>query len=314
MLIGAAMVAAGAGTVALGAGLSRYGRRHTARVIECPAQLVDHSFVLFLRPFEEDPRLYKVRRAASKSLRVQMTVPVSGTVEEGMVRQFRRRFGRVVAVGQPGERLPLPGADRFYLPLDDWQPVVSDLIGRARLVIIIAGTGPGTLWELTEAARLLRPEQLLLLVYGDEEAYRRFQEALPQAFAERARKLRSEEKAAALAPDLPDYPPLHDPTADGTLTGLQGIIHFDSAWTPTFVRCDRTAVKALTAAGTAWKIHRNQIKPVLDRVEQRLPAKPPTHLPGTPDKRRRDGHKHPPAGKPQGSAGGEAPRTDGSAD
>ncbi|MEJ8653583.1 hypothetical protein WKI65_37450 [Streptomyces sp. MS1.AVA.3] len=80
-----------------------------------------------------------------------------------MVRQFRRRFGRVVAVGQPGERLPLPGADRFYLPLDDWQPVVSDLIGRARLVILIAGTGPGTLWELTEAARLLRPEQLLLL-------------------------------------------------------------------------------------------------------------------------------------------------------
>ncbi|MER6308674.1 hypothetical protein [Streptomyces sp. NPDC001657] len=301
------MIVAGAGVVAVGARMSRYGRRHTARIIERPAQLADESFVLFLRPFEEDQKLYKVRLASSRSLRASMTTPVSSTYEEGMVRLLRRRFGPVVAVGQPGEKLPLPGADRFYLPLDDWQPVVSDLIGRARLVVLIPGTSPGALWELTEAARLLKPVQLLLFVYGDETSYRRFQDAVPQAFVDRAEQLRSEGKVPATAPDFPDYPPLHDPTADGTMLGLQGIIHFDSTWTPRFVRCDRTAVKTLTWAGLPHKIYRKQLKPIFERVEQELPGEASSRFLG---RRRLEARRRVRVRRPGGGIEGGVPRSD----
>ncbi|MGW7521799.1 hypothetical protein ACWGJ2_40165, partial [Streptomyces sp. NPDC054796] len=202
------------------------------------------------------------------------------TYEEEMVWTFRRRFGRLVAVGQPGERLPLPGAQRFYLPLHGWQPVVSELIGRARLVVLVAGTGPGTLWELTEAVRLLTPEQLLPLVMGDERAYRRFQEAVPGAFAERAQQLRAEGTEPVPAPVFPDYPSLHDPMFSGTLLGLQGIIHFDSAWVPTVTRVDVTAVRALTSTGRVLKTQRKQLRPVLTHVARRLPGEAPSRLTG----------------------------------
>lgn len=90
------MIAAGAGTVALGAGLSRYGRRHTARLIECPAQLMDQSFALFLRPFaargaRADDQTYRraLRRGIWHGLRCReaalgfyAAAPVSAVVAE----------------------------------------------------------------------------------------------------------------------------------------------------------------------------------------------------------------------------------------
>lgn len=48
-----------------------------------------------------------------------------------MVWQFRS-LGRVIAVGQPGEHLPQIGAERGYLPLDDWKDTVSNLIQGTR--------------------------------------------------------------------------------------------------------------------------------------------------------------------------------------
>ncbi|MBQ0986798.1 hypothetical protein KBZ10_20230 [Streptomyces sp. F63] len=290
LLTGIAMIAAGAVAVALGARLSRHGRRHTARIIERPEELADNSFVLFLRPFEEDRKLYEVKAANTRSLRARYSAPISRTYEEEIVWSLRRRFGRVVAVGRPGERLPLPGAHRFYLPLDDWQPVVSDLIGRARLVVLVAGTGPGTLWELTEAVRLLPPGQLLLLVFGDEAAYRRFQECVPEVFADRAEELRREGGEPVPAPAFPDYPPLCDPATGITQRGLRGIIHFGPDWTPAFVRYDFTAVRALTLTGKLLKAKRTQLDPVLRRTEQGLPEAVPPRRAGVrwPVQRRRD--------------------------
>ncbi|MER8073779.1 hypothetical protein ABTZ59_36775 [Streptomyces sp. NPDC094034] len=65
------------------------------------------------------------------------------TQEDFLVRQFKG-LGRVIAVGQPDERLPLLGAERGYLPVDNWQDTVSDMIQGAHVVMMSAAPGPGT--------------------------------------------------------------------------------------------------------------------------------------------------------------------------
>ncbi|WP_143064610.1 hypothetical protein [Streptomyces colonosanans] len=274
-LIGILMIAAGLMAVFMGARLSRYGRRHTARVIKDPVELPDRAFTLFLRPFEDDKFLYGVKSASTRSLRRRLETPVSRTREEVLVWTFRRRFGRIVAVGQPGERLPLPGAHRFYLPLNNWKPVVSDLVKRARLVILVAGTGPGTLWELTEVVRLLPPERLLVLVLSDEAGYERFREAVPKSFENRAKELRDSGDLPVTAPPFPEYPALRDPDTPTKWIGLQGLIHFSSSWQPTFTRADPTAVWALTLQGRVRKVHRRQILPVLKRTAENTASTTP---------------------------------------
>lgn len=265
---GLLMIAGGMAAVVAGSRLARHGRRHTARVIEQPEMLPDQKFTLFLRPFDVDKPLNRVMPAARVSLRERVTHTSGRTYEEDLARLLRRRFGRVVAVGMPGERLPLPGASRFYLPLAEWQAPVSDLIGRARIVALIVGASEGTLWELTECVRLLRPEQLLLLVYADEVVpeYERFRLAVPEAFEKRSRDLVAEGLEPVRAPEFPPFPPMHNPNSLVRMTGLQGLVHFDTAWQPTVVRCDHSAYWSLTLMGRQFKVYRRRILPVLKRL------------------------------------------------
>ncbi|MEU6867521.1 hypothetical protein ABZ924_30505 [Streptomyces sp. NPDC046876] len=258
--------------------LARHGRRHTTRVLRSAAQLEDRRFVLYLRPFYGDRVTVQQSSAFGEghsSLSTVMSAglqePRSMTLEEGIVRSFRR-FGRVAAVGQPGESLPLPGADKLYLPLNDWKPVVSDLIGRARLVILVAGPGPGTLWEFTEAVRLLPPSRLVLLVLAEPRpslidpppSYEAFREALPAAFAARGEDL--------APPVLPDCPPPARPKKLTWEPGLHAVVRFCGEGSAEYSRLDPTAVRALTYQGVARGIHRRQLRPLLREIENSLPS------------------------------------------
>ncbi|WP_329334336.1 hypothetical protein OG866_12840 [Streptomyces sp. NBC_00663] len=270
---GLLMIAGGMAAVVAGSRLARHGRRHTARVLERPEELPDRRFTLYLRPFDVDHALNRVMQAPRASLRERVTHTSGRTFEEALARGLRRRFGRVVAVGKPGERLPLPGADRFYLPLAEWQAPVSALIGRARVVALVTGSSAGTLWELTECMRLLPPERLLLLVFSDEVEYEEFRAAVPAAFEERSRELVGEgsvgEGSVPLrTPVFPAYPPLHNPQSLVRGTGLQGLIHFDAAWQPTFTRCDYTRFWTLTLMGRQMKMERRMVRPVLRRLAE----------------------------------------------
>ncbi|WP_158702002.1 hypothetical protein [Kitasatospora sp. MMS16-BH015] len=124
------------------------------------------------------------------------------THEESLVRRFRR-FGRVIAIGRPGEPLPLPGASRAYLPLDDWQDTVSELIGHAHLVLLSVGPGPGTVWEYTETLRRLPPTRLVLLVYCAPEVYDAFRTAVTEEYARRSA---TEPGPWPPLPELPPFP------------------------------------------------------------------------------------------------------------
>ncbi|WP_052440839.1 hypothetical protein [Streptacidiphilus anmyonensis] len=201
---------------AIGRRLAVRGGQRCTDLIDSLDPLPDPRYVLYLRPFTNDI-----------------------TLAQALVRRFAR-FGRVVAVGRPGERPPPVGALRGQLPRDDWQGPVSTLIAGAHVVLMAAGPGPGTVWEFTEAVRLLDPARLVLLIYCDAETYDRFRGAVA---AEYRRRLNAEppdpDRPWPLLPPLPDYP---GPVRPGRTAGarwdlvLKGVVVFAPDWTAGFIR------------------------------------------------------------------------------
>lgn len=145
--------------------------------------------MLYLRAFGRDRELgatQPVRGVWAWTLTLVGLTSVDSqrTWEERIVLPFLR-LGRVISVGEPGEPLPRLGAARFYLPHANWRSTVSEAIRRSRLVVMVASVGPdesaeGTLWEYTEAVRLLPAEQLVLIVLDDRDGYDRSGDSRPR--------------------------------------------------------------------------------------------------------------------------------------
>ncbi|MEV7283023.1 hypothetical protein AB0O01_00380 [Streptomyces sp. NPDC093252] len=270
-------VLGGGALLAGGRRLARYGRSHTQRVIGSLDQFAGQPFVLYLRPFHADAvtmqqgAAFHPNSSVSSFLRLGLEDPRSVTFEEGIVRLFRS-VGQVVAVGQPGEKLPLPGAAKLYLPLNDWQPVVGDLIAKARLIVLIAGPGPGTLWEFTEAVRLAEPIRLVLLVLNEPvqtpaeppPAYEAFRRALPAAFSERG--------MTQPGPPLPDCPALARPEKLTWLPGIDGLVRFAGDGTPEYVRFDPTALRSRGRMSQLRQMNQHILRPALKKIEEALLA------------------------------------------
>jgi hypothetical protein len=130
--------------------------------LDAESILSDHKpHVLYLRSFRSDPSFPNYDGVA--------------TMEERLA-DVLQPFGDLVAIGQPGERLPKPGAARMYASEEEWKEVVKRQILAARLVIIRAGEGKNLLWELKQAVETLNPQKLLILVLDmkakDYESFR----------------------------------------------------------------------------------------------------------------------------------------------
>lgn len=67
---------------------------------------------------------------------------------EELVAQWSDVDGMLVAIGKPGERYPLLGATRTYVPDRDWQRVVARAVGNAGAILLLAGSTAGLGWEL----------------------------------------------------------------------------------------------------------------------------------------------------------------------
>ncbi|GAB7035493.1 hypothetical protein AB0G35_24860 [Streptomyces sp. NPDC021749] len=243
--------------------ISRHGRRYLTPVIHSVADLSDDPFVLYLRPFAADPD------GASMAQQPEVPWPPVGfitsgrTLEEQLGRLFRE-FGVLIAVGQPGEQLPYAGAHRIYLPLDDWQDTVRELMLRARLVVLVAGPGAGTIWEYLEAIRLLPPCRLLLAVYHGPEIYEAFRRLSATAFGQQQGALSSRRGASGLPPALPDYP---EPTDSGTRDyPLKGVVHFDAEWGAHFLRFDPAKGSVIRSRAATSRVVRKALRPVLKAI------------------------------------------------
>jgi hypothetical protein len=111
--------------------------------------------ILYLRTFDDDNE--ESRNPDSGGM-------IFGTYEERLIRAMRR-YGPVVAIGRPGERLPPLGAARMYADAD-WKRTVSELAAKARLVVLRPAATEAVLWEATTAARVAGGDKVALYVRG----------------------------------------------------------------------------------------------------------------------------------------------------
>jgi hypothetical protein len=208
---------------------------------------------------------------------------------EGRIARLFWRFGRVVAVGRPGEPLPPIGAGRFYLPADSqgwkepadsqgWKEEVSKAIRGARLVVIVAAVGQnsssaeGTLWEYTEAVRLLPPSRVVLVVLGGRDAYECFRARAALYFGKRTEELHEAGDVLPPPPALPDWPEPQRPWKLRKGFPLHGVVCFDADWAAECVHFDATAARGPTPYARWRRTVRTQVDPWMDKCEQRLPG------------------------------------------
>jgi hypothetical protein len=129
-------------------------RQHLARVDSSERLHDPRPPVVLLRGFQSDA-----------SARAVLFPLYLFTFEEHLAAALQP-IGPFVALGQPEEALPPPGASRFYETDQTWKDRVIDLFKRARLVVLIFGTSPALLWEAMTAFQMLKPQQLLILGVG----------------------------------------------------------------------------------------------------------------------------------------------------
>jgi len=113
-------------------------------------------FILFLRSFmDEEVAL----RRDSLILRFFATHVASDSPDknpflmrfEELVASVVWPFGKMLAIGRPGETLPQVGAIRLQTdPAMDWQTSVDHLISLARYVVVSVGISSGIKWEFQQ--------------------------------------------------------------------------------------------------------------------------------------------------------------------
>jgi hypothetical protein len=117
--------------------------------------------VVYLRSFAVDGSEITMSDSPASSFSMfglRLEVP---TAEEDLARVFYG-IGPFVAIGNPSEALPELGASRIYVGNSDWHMIVTDLVRRAKIVILRIGTSKGLLWEIENVVNNCSPEAVLL--------------------------------------------------------------------------------------------------------------------------------------------------------
>jgi hypothetical protein len=192
------------------------GRQQAARIVAASFSGPLHDSrpnVLYLRSFEADP--------ATSFKKV-----FSGfTTEEEQLADVLRPIGDLVAIGRPGEPLPLPGAIREYATDSKWKELVLDRMRSAPLVIIRAGTGPGLAWEVGQAFSTLKPKQIVVLVLNlSLDEYRFF-----------ADQVRLHTRIALPPPEPCDMKWTIVDVRYNSTKALPGFVAFSDDWSPSFL-------------------------------------------------------------------------------
>jgi hypothetical protein len=189
----------------------RRSRRHLAVVLHSLEWLAaDQPVVLFLRSFADDAGFAHQQRGKDK--------PWEATTrtEEEQLAHAVAPFGRLVALGRPGDPIPQAGAARHYASDHDWQANVLAGLDRAGLVLLACGQGPSLRWEVEQLRVRDQPERLVLLITRDADQYMSFAEAMRELFPH----------------GLPEYSPRPLPARAPGDPYVRAAIWFDADWTP----------------------------------------------------------------------------------
>ena len=165
------------------------------------------SRVLYLRPFEQDadwgvylpfsvwnPMSWRMLLRPAGLLRAYALILTGRVTWEQVLKAATRPVGKLIAIGEPGERMPTLGLKNEYVDDDGWQARVAKLVGSSQLVVIRAGASQGVMWEVETVALHVRPEALLIYVgqrsrkgadggrKARDEFYREFRESASSSF------------------------------------------------------------------------------------------------------------------------------------
>lgn len=130
--------------------------------------------VLYLRSFVDDQLTSDTPTAYDFQ---GVHLPRLSTEEEHLAKAVGD-IGPFVAIANPKEFLPRPGATKISADDDTWQATVTELMSRARLVIFRVGDGRNLWWEIGRALTLVGRERLLFLIPNDASVLRTFRERL----------------------------------------------------------------------------------------------------------------------------------------
>jgi hypothetical protein len=271
------LVAIGAGLLILSAGFKvrANGRRRLVRVITSVDGLPPGSYVLYLRPFGQDQVAAGVDSMGH--LTAQEAILRSGLTHEERLAKMFQWFGPMITVGRPGEKLPSgSGANRFYVPLDNWQGTVSSLMDRASVILLGAGPGPGTVWEYQEIIRRGQHHRLVILAV-DPSWYEDFKALTAAALTQGLPGLRRLHGAQWRPPVLPDLPPPLKPRSKQAFY-VRAMIYFGPGWEPSLTAFDRSAVDSM-GPGNYLK---RKAETVLGHLRLAQSIDPPHRAPNSP--------------------------------
>jgi hypothetical protein len=135
-------------TVVLIARPFRRARRHSLQNVDETLKHDQRPPVLYLRSFLDD-RLTMSARTANGRVWLERFSP--HTFEE-VVCDHLWRYGPVVALGMPGDRLPPLGAVRNYFEGDAWRSGVVEPMRHASIIVLALGRTESLQWELERLA------------------------------------------------------------------------------------------------------------------------------------------------------------------
>ncbi|SOD73502.1 hypothetical protein SAMN05892883_2797 [Jatrophihabitans sp. GAS493] len=132
----------------------RYALAHPARA---------RSYeIVYLRSFQDD-RLSIRARGDSRGIVDRLTLRHRHGYEQLLVASMQY-FGPVVAIGEPGKRLPPTGAFRLYYSDDEWQNAVTRMLRSASYIVLSLGETPSVGWEIIKLREMHLLDRTLFLV------------------------------------------------------------------------------------------------------------------------------------------------------
>jgi hypothetical protein len=117
--------------------------------------------ILLLRSFRDDKLVAPERRRYGP-----FVVNAIRRFEQQIADSFQE-LGPLIAIGEPGEKVPQLGAARSYLANDQWQAAVLGWIEEAMMIVMIAGTTEWIRWELHRILEKGRDAHLVILLPPD---------------------------------------------------------------------------------------------------------------------------------------------------
>lgn len=132
----------------LGALLNRFASAQATRLYQKARDWDSRPPVVFLRAFDQDAKKLKAL-ARDPLVKFPAGCGESRTMDE-LLLESASVYGPVIAIGDPRDPTPPLGAARIFVqgPGNEWQNVVTQLLGASNVVVMCPSTSEGVKWEL----------------------------------------------------------------------------------------------------------------------------------------------------------------------